>query len=341
METVLVASSDPGLRASLGKALGEMGYNVLTAESAADALRMAQEHVQVVIADVGLGMAETADLLSRIHRRRPEVPTLVAGEAAALRKVPPPILERAFHLLPSGTGTERLAEAMSRAVEQNRQNRENLRRLRQLEQLKQSSIELANMIRWDMLGKALQDNEAFYQKLIELIAMTLEVEIVSLMLIDEKTQRLRIAVAKGLDETVRKSASRKVGEGIAGWVAKEGEPLLIKDIRRETTQGESRFHPQYKNRSLMCAPLKVNGKTIGVLNANNKASGEPFTEQDMAIFTTYSCLVALSFANAELFRRLAASVDELAKTNKKLVRTSMDLEAKMLEFNLLKARMQG
>ncbi len=341
METVLVASSDRGLRANLGKALGEMGYNVVTAASAPDALRLVQDEVQVVIADVALGMAETADLLARIHRRRPEVPTLVAGEAAALRKVPPPIMERAFHLLPNGTGAERLAEAVSRAVEQNRQNRENLRRLRQLEQLKQSAVELANMIRWDMLGKALQDNEAFYQKLIDLIAMTLEVEIVSLMLIDEKTQRLRIAVAKGLDESIRKSATRKVGEGIAGWVAKEGEPLLIKDIRRETTQGESRFHPQYKNRSLMCVPLKVNGKTIGVLNANNKASGEPFTEQDMAIFTTYSCLVALSFANAQLFGKLAASVDELARTNKKLVRTSMDLEAKMLEFNLLKSKVKG
>ncbi len=157
METVLVASSDRTLRANMGRALGELGYNVLTAESVEDALRLAQEEVQVVIADVSLGMEETADLLSRIHRRRPEIPTLVAGEAAALRKVPPPILERAFHLLPSGTAAERLAEAVARAVEQNRQNRDNLRRLRQLERLKQSAVELANMIRWDVPGKGMHD----------------------------------------------------------------------------------------------------------------------------------------------------------------------------------------
>ena len=341
METVLVASNDRTLRANMGKALGEMGYTVLSAASVEDALRLAQDEVQVVIADVSLGMEETAELLARIHRRRPEVPTLVAGEAAALRKVPPPILERAFHLLPSGTAAERLAEAVARAAEQNRQNRENLKRLRQLERLKQSSVELANMIRWDEPGKGLSDTGIFHQQLIDLIAMTLEVEIVSLMMVDDKTQRLRIVVAKGLDESVRKTASRKVGEGIAGWVAKEGEPLLIKDIRRETTQGESRFHPQYKNRSLMCVPLKVNGKVIGVLNANNKASGEAFTEQDMAVFATYACLVALSFANAELFARMAASVDDLAKTNKKLVRASMDLEAKTAEVDLLRAKLKG
>jgi len=341
METVLVASSDRTLRANMGRALGEIGYNVLTAASVEDALRLAQEEVQVVIADVSLGMEETADLLARIHRRRPEVPTLVAGEAAALRQVPPPILERAFHLLPSGTAAERLAEAVARAVEQNRQNRENLKRLRQLERLKKSAVELANMIRWDEPGKGLTDTGIFHQQLIDLIAMTLEVEIVSLMMVEDKTQRLRIVVAKGLDESIRKTASRKVGEGIAGWVAKEGEPLLIKDIRRETTHGESRFHPQYKNRSLMCVPLKVNGKVIGVLNANNKASGEPFTEQDMAVFTTYACLVALSFANAELFARMAASVDDLARTNKKLVRASLDLEAKTNELNLLKSKLKG
>ncbi len=342
METVLVASADPGLGTRLGRALGEMGYCALSAGTAAEALRLVQEtEVHVVIADLALGLSETADLLARIHRRRPEVPALVAGEAAALRKVPPPILERAFHLLPTEPSPERLAEAVARAVEQNRQHRENSRRLRQLEKLKESSVELANMIRWDTLGKFLEDHEAFYRKLIDLIAMTLEVERVSLMLVDEKTQRMRIAYAKGVDEEVRKTVTTKVGEGIAGWVAKEGEPLLIKDIARETTQGESQFQKNYKNRSLMCVPLKVNGKTMGVLNASNKVSGEPFTEQDMALFTTFSCLVALSFANVQLFERLGASVEELAKTNQRLVRTNQSLAAKMAELNSLKEKAKG
>lgn len=343
METIVVASEDRSMRARLGKSLGEMGYNVLAVAGAADAFRAVQdEEIHVVIVDVGLGMVETADLLSRIHRRRPEVPLMVTGDPVTLRQVPPPILERAFHLLPDGAGgEERLAEAVARAVEQNRQNRDNLRRLRQLEKLKQSSVELSNMIRWDMLGKFLKDQQAFYRKLVDLIALTLEVEIVSLMLIEQKTQRMRIAVARGLDEAIQKSASRKVGEGIAGWVAKQGEPLFIRDIGRETTQGESRFQAQYKTRSLMCVPLKVNGKTIGVLNANNKMSGEPFTEQDMALFTTISCVVALSFANAQLFERLAASVEDLAKTHKKLVSTNLALEAKSAEISALKAKLKG
>jgi DNA-binding NarL/FixJ family response regulator len=342
METVLVATGDGSFGARFGRALAEMGYHVLSAATPAEALRQVQEpEVHVLVADAALGMAETADLLSRVHRRRPEVPALVAGEPATLRKLPPPVLERAFHLIPSEPTADRLGEAVARAVAQNRQYREDSRRLRQLEKLKESAMELANMVRWDELGKFLQDHEAFSRKLIDLIALTLEVERVSLMLIDEKTQRMRIAYAKGVDEEVRRSVSTKVGEGISGWVAKEGEPLLIKDIARETTRGESQFQQNYRNRSLMCVPLKVNGKTLGVLNANNKVTGEPFTEQDLALFTTFTCLAALSFANAQLFEKLAASVDELAKTNKKLVRTNLSLAAKMTELNTLKGEARG
>src|SRR5574341_156665 len=194
METVLVATGDRNFGARFGRALAEMGYQVLSAASPAEALRQVQEaEVHVLVADAALGMAETADLLSRVHRRRREVPALVAGEPAALRKLPPPILERAFHLIPSEPTADRLAEAVARAVAQNRQYREDSRRLRQLEKLKESAMELANMVRWDELGKFLQDHEAFSRKLIDLIALTMEVERVSLMLIDDKTPRMRIA----------------------------------------------------------------------------------------------------------------------------------------------------
>jgi GAF domain-containing protein len=88
----------------------------------------------------------------------------------------------------------------------------------------------------------------------------------------------------------------------------------------------------------MCVPLKVNGKTIGVLNANNKVTGEPFDENDLALFTTFSCLVSLSFATTQLFERLASSVDELARTNARLARVNVDLEARVRELQALRGQ---
>src|SRR5262249_22986990 len=42
-------------------------------------------------------------------------------------------------------------------------------------------------------------------------------------------------------------------------------------------------HPQYETKSLLCVPLRVAGETVGVLNVNNKVSGTPFDEDDLAL----------------------------------------------------------
>ena len=88
----------------------------------------------------------------------------------------------------------------------------------------------------------------------------------------------------------------------------------------------------------MCVPLKVNGKTVGVMNANNKLTGEAFDEYDLALFTTFSCIVSLGLATAQLFEQLTASVDELAVTNARLARTNAELETRVRELQALKGK---
>ena len=158
------------------------------------------------------------------------------------------------------------------------------------------------------------------------------------MLVSEPDGMLRIAQAKGLDPEVQREAVCAIGEGISGRVAKTGEPLLIRDLSQDPTFGKADLHPRYRTNSLMCVPLKVNGKIIGVMNANNKITGKPFDENDLALFTTLSCLVPLSFATAQLFERLASSVDELAQTNARLARANVDLEARVRELQALRGQ---
>jgi GAF domain-containing protein len=199
-------------------------------------------------------------------------------------------------------------------------------------------MELSNMIRWDTLGEFLKDNDVLFKRLVELVASVLGVEIVSLMLVQEPESILRIAHAKGLDPEVQKTAMVPVGEGIAGWVAQTGEPLLVRDLSKDPTFGKKDRHPRYKTNSLISVPLKVNGKTVGVMNANNKSAGGSFDEQDMAVFTTFSCIVSLSLATAQLFEQLSSSVDELAVTNARLARANVELEARLRELQALKSK---
>jgi hypothetical protein len=66
-------------------------------------------------------------------------------------------------------------------------------------------------------------------------------------------------------------------------------------------------------------------------------TGEPFTEADLALFTTFSCLVSLSLATTQIFERLASSVEELARTNARLARANVELEARVRELQALRA----
>jgi signal transduction histidine kinase/putative methionine-R-sulfoxide reductase with GAF domain len=123
-----------------------------------------------------------------------------------------------------------------------------------------------------------------FQDTVDMVAAAIGAEIVSLMLVDPERGDLFIAASRGLDGegvTIRRTTVRS---GVAGSVAAWGRPVLVEDI--ETDRRFRRLnHPQYNTKSLLCVPLIVEGEVLGVLNVNNKASREPFDEDDLAVLT--------------------------------------------------------
>ncbi|MBM3254027.1 MAG: GAF domain-containing protein [Candidatus Omnitrophica bacterium] len=134
------------------------------------------------------------------------------------------------------------------------------------------------------------------------IADLLSVERVSLMLLDPKTRELVIKMAKGLDDSIAKQTKIKLGEGVAGWIAEEGKPLLITDIDKDP-----RFTKKdggYSTNSLLSVPLKVKDKVIGVINVNNKITKDVFKEDDLGVLMAISELAAIAIENARLHEEL-------------------------------------
>ncbi|MBI4684815.1 MAG: GAF domain-containing protein [Nitrospirae bacterium] len=122
---------------------------------------------------------------------------------------------------------------------------------------------------------------------IELISEMLDIDTCSIMLSDNLTGELTITSAKGLDESVIKQTRIKPGDKIAGWVALKGSPLLINNIESDMRFGRKNI-PQYNTKSLLSLPLKTGEKVIGVLNLNNKRTGEDFTKMDLYIASVLS-----------------------------------------------------
>jgi hypothetical protein len=84
----------------------------------------------------------------------------------------------------------------------------------------------------------------------------LRTEIGSLMLINKETNMLEIVAAKGLPEEVVKNTRIPIGEGVAGKVAEDGEPILCENV-----ETDKRFfresNEKYTSKSFISTPLKV------------------------------------------------------------------------------------
>jgi putative nucleotidyltransferase with HDIG domain len=129
----------------------------------------------------------------------------------------------------------------------------------------------------------------------------LEAERCSLYLIDKETKELVFEIALGDEHGEVKRFRLKIGQGIAGWVAKEGKPLLIKDVRRDRRWfREVDEASGFVTKSILCVPLKMNEKVIGVVQAINKVGEGSFSVFDVEIFEALARQAETAINNAQL-----------------------------------------
>jgi K+-sensing histidine kinase KdpD len=155
-------------------------------------------------------------------------------------------------------------------------------------------------------------------KIINMIANLLDVKVVSIMLLYEKTNTLKVNAYKGHSRKPIKGAVIKLGEGVSGYVAKTGKPLLINDIEKNEKFSQSKWANSYNNNSLLTIPIKTNEKVIGVINVNNKVDNSQFNENDKNILVTISHQVAMAIENFRLYDNINKKAVQLEKSIKKL-----------------------
>jgi GAF domain-containing protein len=117
----------------------------------------------------------------------------------------------------------------------------------------------------------------------------------SVILIDKKSGVLRIEAERGLGEGIKDTIRLPVGQGITGWVAKEGKPVLVPDV----TKDERYVVANPMIRSEMAVPIKWGSKVIGVLNLDHyKLSA--FAEEDLEVLEAFGNAAAVALKNAKV-----------------------------------------
>ncbi len=198
----------------------------------------------------------------------------------------------------------------------------------ELEKALEREMRIASALRevGHALGATL-DLDELLELILEKLTELVEADRAALYLLDERSQELVSRVVTG--GQIR-SVRMKVGEGIAGSVARSGRAVRIEDAH-----ADDRFQTEWdllsgeQTRSILAAPLKNNvGRTIGVIQALNKRCGEPFTSEDEATLTALSTQAAVAIDNSRLLL-------SLIQKNKQLLETKVQLERRVRDLELL------
>jgi diguanylate cyclase (GGDEF)-like protein len=133
----------------------------------------------------------------------------------------------------------------------------------------------------------------------------------SLLMVDEARDELYFAIAVGDKAEVLKNVRLKVGEGIAGWVAKNGEARVVPDVSADPYFA-SRVDEatKWETRSVICVPLRSKLRVLGVIQLVNVDMAQ-FTDAELFFLQSLSDFAAIAIENA----RWVEKIQELTITD--------------------------
>ncbi len=191
---------------------------------------------------------------------------------------------------------------INRWLDKSKRNEERAKRLALLSQL---SLVLNSTL----------DPKEIRRRTMEAATRLMKAEVGSLLLVHEENRRLYFEVALGEREEDLKTISLNFGEGIAGWVAQHGKPLIVnspgKDPRFFKGVDE---RTEFKTRNIICVPVRVKEKTIGVLEAVNKKGKGRFNKEDLFLLISLADQVAIALDNSRLYQELEEMFFQTAKS---------------------------
>src|SRR5271169_5605465 len=133
----------------------------------------------------------------------------------------------------------------------------------------------------------------------------------SLLMVEEKKQELYFAIAVGEAAETLKNLRLKVGEGIAGWVAKHGESLIVPDVYNDPRFAKRVDEmTKWQTRSIICVPLRARHRVLGVIQLIN-CSMETFGNDEMFFLHALCDYAAIAIDNA----RAVEKIQELTITD--------------------------
>ncbi len=202
-----------------------------------------------------------------------------------------------------------LAQTMARLAATTSERHQLQRRLTQVNLLYEVSRAISSSLDTDMI---LHFTTA-------LAANALGAEASSLLLVDSETKELVYAISHGTAAESLLGRRVSIEAGVVGWVARNGQATIVND-----TANDSRYSPNtdmdrgFVTRNILCAPLQVKDRTLGVLQVLNKEGSVDFDAEDTDWLMALAAQASVAIENAYLYTSLREERDRILKAEEEL-----------------------
>ena len=279
--TILMVEPEEALRDSAQQILAAEGHPIRCAESAAAALEIAREaQPAVVLLGTRLPDSDSVELVSLLARCSPFSRVILLSDASDHDLV--------LEALDKGAA-DYLAKPLHR-----RETRLAVQRAMRIWHSEQAAARLRTGLSgladcWEELRERLDRapqadrNEILASSTVDSAAAIVGAGKVSLMLLDEPGNWLRVEACSGHSVSPAEMDVVLPGEGVAGFALTAGEPVAVADARTDRRFRHLVVRDRYRGHSFLLVPLLLGGRPIGVLCASESRGGGPFQEEALTL----------------------------------------------------------
>lgn len=147
------------------------------------------------------------------------------------------------------------------------------------------------------------ERDAILRAIMQQMERFFQPETWSLLLLDEKQQDLYYVVAVGHAAEELRDFRVPVGQGLAGWVAKHGETLIVPDLGHDSRFSAANDPSSAKAHTAICIPLRSRLRTLGVIQLFNVRL-ESLTDYTISFLHVLCDYAAIAIENARAMERI-------------------------------------
>src|ERR1700754_1947265 len=149
----------------------------------------------------------------------------------------------------------------------------------------------------------------------------------SMLMVDEKSDQLYYAIAVGENAESLRGLRVPMGEGVAGWVASTGNPLIVPDVKLDPHWAAfAAKHPDLNIQSIACVPVRSGDKTLGVIQLLNSKLDllSEYSISFLRILCDYAAIAIQNARSMTLIQELTITDDVTGLFNARHLYTMLD-----------------